>query len=290
MTKSILHYKGLYGDLSKAGIPTFFHWEELATRSTLYDWEIKEHTHEGLYQLFWIVEGSGELVSGRQHIHFEGPCLISIPPNHFHGFSFEPHIKGEVLSISQDYIEKYVQEYPNLWNTIQEIQCLSGLKHEALYESLALVKQQFVKEWQDDSLLKNLAMKSLFLLFMTYFFRLNQAIRQTHLKQDNRTLVLFQKFKKLAREHLTSHLPIGFYAEKLAVSQVHLNRICQQVVAQSPHQVIEELLVNEAKNYLLNSSYSISEIAYLFNFKDPAYFTRVFRKWTGVSPREFQRS
>lgn len=34
--------------------------------------------------------------SGREHIDFEGPCLISIPPNHIHGFSFQPLIKGEV--------------------------------------------------------------------------------------------------------------------------------------------------------------------------------------------------
>ena len=44
------------------------------------------------------------------------------------------------------------------------------------------------------------------------------------------------------------------------------------------------------KNTLLNTSYSVSEIAYFLNFSDPAYFSRLFKKVVGVPPGEFRKT
>ena len=52
----------------------------------------------------------------------------------------------------------------------------------------------------------------------------------------------------------------------------------------------DSTLENEAKKYLLNTNYSISEVSYFLNFKDPAYFTRLFKKMTGVTPSEFRKN
>ena len=40
---------------------------------------------------------------------------------------------------------------------------------------------------------------------------------------------------------------------------------------------------------LLNSDNNISEIAYALGFSDPAYFTRLFKKYFGKSPSEFNK-
>jgi AraC family transcriptional activator of pobA len=71
---------------------------------------------------------------------------------------------------------------------------------------------------------------------------------------------------------------------------MHLNRVCKIVVDKSPLQILHELVVAEAKKYLLNTSYSISEISYFLNFNDPAYFTRLFKKNVGVSPSDFRKT
>ncbi len=62
----------------------------------------------------------------------------------------------------------------------------------------------------------------------------------------------------------------------------------QSLVQKSSLQIVQEYLVGEAKKYLLNTNYSISEIAYFLDFQDPAYFTRLFKKKTGQSPSEFR--
>jgi YesN/AraC family two-component response regulator len=46
----------------------------------------------------------------------------------------------------------------------------------------------------------------------------------------------------------------------------------------------------EAKRLLLHSTLSVKESGYTIGMKDPAYFTRWFKKLEGVSPGEFRTS
>ena len=51
---------------------------------------------------------------------------------------------------------------------------------------------------------------------------------------------------------------------------------------------VEARLVREARRQLAYTNLSISQIAYALGFIDPAYFSRVFSRATGLSPREFR--
>lgn len=83
---------------------------------------------------------------------------------------------------------------------------------------------------------------------------------------------------------------IAHYARELNITTVHLNRICQAAVGKSALQVVDEFLFLEAEKYLKHTDYSISEVAYRLNFEDPAYFSRFFSKYAGVSPKVFRET
>ena len=77
-------------------------------------------------------------------------------------------------------------------------------------------------------------------------------------------------------------------AKELGISTVHLNRICKQVAGKSAMQLVLEQKVEQSKNYLTHTSYSVSEIAYQLNFEYPNYFARLFKKITGLTPTEYR--
>jgi AraC-like DNA-binding protein len=100
--------------------------------------------------------------------------------------------------------------------------------------------------------------------------------------------LLMEQFRQLVDEHfLTYHKP-GDYAELLHISPNILTKRSARYFGKTPSQLISEKLIMEAKRQLHLTRKSIKEIAYQLNFQDEFYFSRVFKKFTKVSPQTFR--
>jgi AraC family transcriptional regulator, transcriptional activator of pobA len=86
------------------------------------------------------------------------------------------------------------------------------------------------------------------------------------------------------------HRPDGveFYADKLFMSARNLNLICQAVLEQSVTEIIETRKLIEAKNLLIRTDKTISQIGFELGYKEKAHFTNVFKKRAGQTPTEFR--
>ena len=101
-------------------------------------------------------------------------------------------------------------------------------------------------------------------------------------------LVTFNNFLKILDYNFMRDECADFYAEKLNMSTRNLNLISQSVFGKTITEIIETRKLIEARNLLINSGKSISEIGYELGYNEKSYFTRVFRKKTGVTPTEFR--
>jgi AraC-like DNA-binding protein len=101
-------------------------------------------------------------------------------------------------------------------------------------------------------------------------------------------IVTFNSFLKILEFNYMRPSGADFYAEKLNMSTRNLNLISQSVFGKSITEIIETRKLIEARNLLLNSGKSVSEIGYELGYNEKSYFTRVFRKRTGVTPTEYR--
>ena len=69
----------------------------------------------------------------------------------------------------------------------------------------------------------------------------------------------------------------------------HLNALSNAVLGKPAGELIRDRVMLEAKRLLVNSDYTITQIADLLHFEDNAYFTRFFKKYTGLSPENFRQ-
>jgi AraC-like DNA-binding protein len=86
------------------------------------------------------------------------------------------------------------------------------------------------------------------------------------------------------REHIDSALPVELLAEKACMSKPHFFRCFKQELGLSPTEFILQERIRKAKNYLRNSSLSITQISLMCGFNQLNYFNRIFRIAEGMSP------
>ncbi|HEY9168708.1 MAG TPA: AraC family transcriptional regulator [Lutibacter sp.] len=100
--------------------------------------------------------------------------------------------------------------------------------------------------------------------------------------------ISFGNFLTILEENYHRPLGVDFYAEKLFMSTRNLNLICQDILEQSVSEIIETRKLIEAKNLLIATEKTISEIAYELGYNENSYFSNVFKKKSGQSPSEFR--
>ena len=100
--------------------------------------------------------------------------------------------------------------------------------------------------------------------------------------------VTFKNFLRILEENFKRPEGVDFYAEKLFMSSRNLNLICQDILQQSVSEIIETRKLIEAKNLLISTDKTISEIGFELGFKEKAYFTSVFKKKAGQTPSAFR--
>ncbi|WP_099372937.1 helix-turn-helix transcriptional regulator [Sphingobacterium sp. 1.A.5] len=100
--------------------------------------------------------------------------------------------------------------------------------------------------------------------------------------------ITFKNFLNILEENYKRPEGVNYYAEKLFMSARNLNSITQSILQQSVSEIIETRKLIEAKNLLLSTNKTISEIGFELGYSDKAYFTSVFKKKSGQTPTEFR--
>lgn len=128
---------------------------------------------------------------------------------------------------------------------------------------------------------------------LLYFLliKLNRAYAERYqLSEETKENTTAYRFKQLLTNHINQHRDIEYYAGKLAVSRVTLNKCIKAQFGMNVSEMINEFLLVEIKNRLLYSELSVKEIAYELHFSAPNHLSRFFKMLTGLSPKDFRNA
>ncbi|NME72661.1 helix-turn-helix domain-containing protein [Flammeovirga aprica] len=129
-------------------------------------------------------------------------------------------------------------------------------------------------------------------LLLTYCSRFYERQFKTRSVQCKGVISQFEKeIKKYfeAERHLESGLPsVEHFATIAHLSQHYFSDLIKKETGRKPKEHINHFIIEEAKNMLVGTEQSVSEIAYDLGFKYPHYFTRLFKSKTGQTPVEYR--
>lgn len=259
--------------------------ELIQTRSQTFDWLIQPHIHTHLFQIFILEKGNVLFQEAIQKYQIKAPCIFLIPPTQLHGLTYTPNVEGHILSISSSIVEDIFKTSKDIFRTFEKIQIIQDFDEENPFEKTLNLIKTIESELFSDFSERHIMLRS---YLSQFFIQLHRISKQgEEIKNENHLMAYFRKFQKNIKE---SEYPksIPDFAEELHITPVHLNRICKVVSGKSAIELVHQNLIGEAQKYLLHTSYSISEIAFLLKFEYPNYFAKLFKKHVGVSPNEFR--
>jgi len=278
----------LYGESEQALLGHWLHCESIAARSARFNWEIRPHRHRGFFQILHISRGSGAAALEGGAAPLVPPVAVTVPPRAVHGFRFSQDIEGSVITLLIDSAERILQPSPILRAamTRPRVVPLGGdaTAGETVARGVAAAAREFAGGAPGrDALIE--AHLSIVLL------TLGRVVTSTVTADDpsaDRVGRRATQFSSLLDREYRSHRPVSYYAERLAISETHLNRICRRAFGRSALGVINARVVLEATRDLTFTLMSVKEIAFTLGFDDPAYFTRFFTRHVGLTPTRFQ--
>ncbi|MEK4254234.1 helix-turn-helix transcriptional regulator [Ureibacillus sp. FSL K6-2830] len=89
-------------------------------------------------------------------------------------------------------------------------------------------------------------------------------------------------------DELENDLTVESIAQKFHISTSHLSRIFREHVGITLVEYLNVRRVEESQYYLRHTNKSITSISEQFHFCNQSYFTRIFKKYTGVTPKHFR--
>ena len=92
------------------------------------------------------------------------------------------------------------------------------------------------------------------------------------------------------RVHYDEKISLDDIAQHVYLSRTYLSSIFKEETGQSLFSYINSVRVDKSKRFLLDNSIRLVDIAGLCGFEDQSYYTKVFKRMTGVSPKKFRDS
>lgn len=108
------------------------------------------------------------------------------------------------------------------------------------------------------------------------------------LPDDKYTNPLVKEAMEYIREHYAEELSLSDVAERLGISIGYLSTLIHQNLECGFNDFLNQVRIDRASCYLEQNYLKNYEIAYKVGFKDEKYFSKVFKKMKGMSPKEYR--
>ena len=109
-------------------------------------------------------------------------------------------------------------------------------------------------------------------------------------EEDAKSTSVYADILNYLCSNYTQNLTLADIAEHLHYSQSYIRQLFRRKSSHGIMHYITQLRIKRAKELLSNTSMRIFEIAFQVGYNDPNYFTNLFRKQTGMSPKEYRKS
>jgi AraC family transcriptional activator of pobA len=273
----------VYGEPSRALDIGFFHVETVMERRSVHFGHVSPHKHPQMGQITYWFKGEGTYRIEDRTWNFSAPTVSFVPSSVVHAFDVEEHSDAVVISISDDQLR-------SLAATVDlplDAPCLiEGSAADPAWRRLERLSEMVVDEYLGTTSTSPRLLAGLVGVMLSQIARLGGGSDFTEASPSKQ---LAASLRRAIDLHYREDWTVPRYVTLLATTPHLLDKAARETFGQSVKDMLMERRLLEAKRLLMFTIRSVEDIAREIGFEDPAYFSRFFRKRTGVSPAAWRR-
>jgi AraC-like DNA-binding protein len=235
---------------------------------------------------------------GRKTIDFQDGNLICIAPNQAIEIDNEVEQRENMLGwglffhpdlIRATSLNEKIKDYGFFSYEITEALHLSDKEKNILYECVQKIESE---------LKENIDVHSQFIMVSTIELLLNYCSRfygRQLITRSQSNKKIISQIEAALKQYFSVDLikekgipTVKYLAEQVNLSPSYLSDLLKKETGKNAQEHIHFYLIEEAKNNLINSEKTVSEIAYNLGFEYPQYFNKLFKQKTGQTPMEYR--
>lgn len=251
-------------------LPVYFHYDIVGNKTeTVYQW----HTN---IEILYVVKGEGEVMLGSETSRMEAGDIVVINSNVLHSFASDTRVEYYCLIIDDEFLKA---------NDISaEKTELKSIIHssEAAQIFEAIISEMYSKKAYAITAVKIEILR--LMLYLSRNFPADEETKNGFMNADES----IQLAVGYIRSHLNENMPLERIAGEVGLSKYYFLRKFKNATGMTPVAFINMLRCRDAKKLLKKQKYSIHEIAVKCGFDNDSYFSRTFKKYTGMLPSEYQ--
>lgn len=276
----------LYGEEIEHDVD-FIHIERLRSRSELFDWSIDAHSHAGLVQVMFISGGAARVMLDETVSDLPAPAVITTPSGVVHSFDLDPESSGFVVTLADNRLDGVGLGGWIRQRLFDRGMALSLELSDPIVDRLHVFCEEMIREHE---MLDTGGIPIMEAIGEVILLTLARRVDAFYAASDRRRPHdRFREFRMAVEEHYAEHWPLNRYADLLHMSESSLNRICRAVANTTAFEIVQRKLELEARRRLIYSGVPIHRLAMDLGFTDASYFSRFFRRRTGMAPGVFRR-
>lgn len=238
----------------------------------------------GEYLLIYCIRGSGWYIIDDQRYEVGSHQFFVLPAN-------QPHQYGS--SDSNPWYIYWVHflgsNAQQLYEKIKQCQSLDIDTHSRLDDRIQMF-DELLNVMEGEATSDSIEYVNLgFVHLLSSFIHVNSFRTARYPERNAESVSIISKVTHYMEENLSRPLTIAEMAEYMNYSESYFYRLFYKETKFAPMTYFLHLKAERAEQMLLNTQLKINQIAVMLGFDDPYYFSRFFKRFKGLSPKEFRQ-
>ncbi|OAX50797.1 helix-turn-helix transcriptional regulator [Paenibacillus sp. AD87] len=253
------------------------------------------------FELLYVSQGEAATYMNDKHHILKAGQLILLPAGVYHQNEVVSSPEARFIGIHFDFFNELtilteadmvVNEETVLHQKFAVEACVEGMTplsiNPVYTPSPATVQlmEQLVHEFTMRPPGYELVCKALMLQILTHLLRSSWRSSSRHDSVHGEKLLELMKRIEAAPSDPWTNSGI---AKQLNLSVDHMAKLFKQIAGMPPNEYIQSIRLSEARKLLRETDHSIEAVGVQSGYPDIHYFSRMFRKYEGISPREYRK-